>query len=113
MLPPMESRRREQRTLVNREFASVEEFIAEYVANLSRTGAFIRSEEPLPVGTRVALRFTVIDEELETIEGEGEVVRVVAPGGSDPAGMGVVFTQLSSVSRDLIEKIITRRVVAR
>ncbi len=107
----MAGKRKEQRLRVNREFASVEEFIAEYVANLSRTGAFIRTDEPLAVGTRVALRFTVIDEELETIEGEGEVVRVVAPGPGSVAGMGVVFTQLTAVSRALIEKIITRRVV--
>lgn len=107
----MAGKRREPRLRVNREFASVEEFIAEYVANLSRTGAFIRTDEPLPVGTRVALRFTVIDDELETIEGEGEVVRVVEPGPGQVAGMGVVFTQLTAVSRALIEKIITRRVV--
>ncbi len=107
----MTGKRREPRLRVNREFASVEEFIAEYVANLSRTGAFIRTDEPLPVGTRVALRFTVIDDELETIEGEGEVVRVVAPEPGAAAGMGVVFTQLTAVSRALIEKIITRRVV--
>src|SRR5438132_8808149 len=100
------ARRREPRHVINREFASVEEFIAEYVANISRTGAFIRSTDPLPVGTRVALRFTVVLHELETIEGTGQVVRVVPPGGSEPSGMGVVFTELSRYSRDLIEKMI-------
>lgn len=102
------SRRRESRVVVNREFASVDEFIAEYVNNISRNGAFIRSDDPLPVGTRVSLKFSVIVDELETIEGVGEVVRVVPRGGPEPAGMGVVFTELTRFSRDLIERLMTR-----
>jgi uncharacterized protein (TIGR02266 family) len=101
--------RADPRSVVNRDFHGVEEFVAEYVANISRTGAFIRTEEPLPIGTRVALRFTVIMDDLETIEGIGMVVRVAPPGGSEPAGMGVVFTELTNYSRELIDKIMTRR----
>ncbi|MHB8418225.1 MAG: PilZ domain-containing protein [Myxococcales bacterium] len=102
-------RRSEVRQTVNREFASVDEFLAEYVANISRSGAFIRADDPLPVGTRVALKFTVIMDELETIEGVGMVVRRVPPGAAEAAGMGVVFTELTAYSRALIEKIMTRR----
>jgi hypothetical protein len=58
----------------------------------------------LPIGTEVNLRFTVIMDDIETIEGIGTVVRVEA----DPPGMGVVFKQLSSYSRDLIEKLLTQ-----
>ena len=61
------ARRREPRVIVNREFRSVEEFISEYVSNVSRTGAFIRTDDPLPLGTRVQLRFTLLIEEIETI----------------------------------------------
>jgi uncharacterized protein (TIGR02266 family) len=104
-----EGRRSEQRQVVNRDFASVEEFLAEYVANISRSGAFIRTDDPLPVGTRVALKFTVIMDDLETIEGVGIVVRRGPKGGGEPAGMGVVFTELTGYSRELIEKIMTRR----
>lgn len=102
-------RRAQVRTTVNRDFASVDEFINEYVNNISRSGAFIRSDDPLPVGTKVNLRFTVILDELETIEGIGEVVRVCPAGGSEPAGMGVVFRELSAFSRQLIERILIRR----
>jgi uncharacterized protein (TIGR02266 family) len=104
-----QNRRTEGRMAVNREFASAEEFLAEYVANVSRSGAFIRTDDPLPVGTKVALRFTVILDELETIEGVGMVVRRVPQGSSGPAGMGVVFTELTAYSKQLLEKIITRR----
>jgi uncharacterized protein (TIGR02266 family) len=102
-------RRLDARRSVNREFGSVAEFISEYVINLSRSGVFIRSEDPLPIGTRVNLRFTVIADELEIIEGVGEVVRTVPVGGGDVAGMGVVFVELSQISKQLIEKILVRR----
>jgi uncharacterized protein (TIGR02266 family) len=97
---------RDDRITINHEFASVEEFIAEYVTNISRSGVFIRTKQPLDVGTKVNLKFTVIMEELEQIEGVGEVVRVQ----NDPVpGMGVVFVTLSRHSQDLITKLITRR----
>ena len=96
---------REERITINHEFASVDEFITEYVTNISRSGVFIRSKDPLPVGTKVNLRFTLIMNEIETIEGLGEVVRV----SHRPAGMGVTFVKLTSYSERLIEKLITRR----
>jgi uncharacterized protein (TIGR02266 family) len=103
------SGRRDTRIVVNREFKSIEEFIYEYVVNISRTGAFIRSRDPLPVGTKVRLEFTVISDELETIRGLGEVVRVVPPGRKDSAGMGVVFTRLTSVSKRLLDALLSRK----
>ncbi|MFO0555084.1 MAG: PilZ domain-containing protein [Polyangiaceae bacterium] len=95
--------RREERVTINKEFESYDAFINEYVTNISRSGAFVRSKAPLPVGTRVNLRFTVIMDDIETIEGEGEVVRV----HDDPPGMGVVFTELSSYSKGLIDRLLT------
>jgi uncharacterized protein (TIGR02266 family) len=101
-------RRREGRVTVNFEFNSLDAFIAEYVTNISRTGVFIRSKAPLPVGTRVNLEFNIITEVgFETVKGVGEVVRVV--DSPTERGMGVVFTQLTSYSKDLIEKMLTRR----
>ena len=96
---------RDDRVTINHEFSSVDEFIAEYVTNISRSGAFIKTKEPLPLGTKVNLKFTVIIDELETIEGIGEVVRVQ----DEPPGMGVVFVELTSHSQDLIAKLITKR----
>ena len=89
---------------INKEFASVDDFIAEYVTNISRSGVFIRSKTPLPVGTRVNLKFSVILEDFETIEGEGEVVRVVDDG--EEKGMGVAFTTLTERSREIIDALV-------
>lgn len=99
------SGRREQRITINKEFESFEAFVDEYVTNVSRSGAFIRRDEPLPVGTLINLRFTVIMDDLETIEGVGKVVRVQ----DEPPGMGVVFTQISQYSQHLLERMLTAR----
>jgi uncharacterized protein (TIGR02266 family) len=100
----MEKKRRDERLTINKEFESFDAFIQEYVTNISRSGVFIKSKSPLPKGTKVNLKFTVIMEDIETIEGTGEVVRVA----DNPKGMGVVFTSLTSFSKSLIEKMLTR-----
>lgn len=98
-----EAKRREERVTINKEFESFDAFIHEYVTNISRSGVFVKSKQPLPVGTRVNLKFTVIMDDIETIEGVGEVVRVE----NDPPGMGVVFTELSQYSKHLIDRLLT------
>ena len=97
--------RREERVTINKEFESYDAFINEYVTNISRTGVFVRSKTPLAIGTKVNLRFTVIMDDIETVEGIGEVVRV----HDDPPGMGVVFTELSTYSKGLIDKLLTNQ----
>ena len=97
-------KRVDERVTINKEFESFDAFIQEYVTNISRTGVFIKSTTPLPVGTQVNLRFTVIMEDIESIEGIGEVVRV----HTDPPGMGVVFRELNAYSQGLIDKLLTQ-----
>ena len=95
--------RLEDRVTINKEFDSFESFIQEYVTNISRSGVYIRSQSPLPAGTKVNLRFSVIMDEIEIVEGVGEIVR------SDENGMGVVFTELTGYSRNLIERLLVQR----
>ena len=92
---------RSERVTTNQEFAAVEQHLSEYVTDLSRTGAFIRSKDPLPVGTRVNLKFSVLLDEIEVIEGVGEVVRVQR----SPQGMGVIFRRLSESSVKLLDQL--------
>jgi PilZ domain len=96
---------RETRVTINKDFESFDEFIREYVTNISKTGAFVKRASPLPVGTEVDLKFTVIVDGVETIEGVGKVVRVQ----HDPPGMGVVFTSISQYSQHLLERMLTQR----
>ena len=104
----MHEQRRHKRLGVNEDFASIDELVAEYVTDISRGGVFIRSKQPLPVGTKVNLKFSVILDDFETIEGEGEVVRMVQGSEDEPSGMGVIFTELTDDSRSLIEEIVRR-----
>jgi hypothetical protein len=100
-----DDKREAPRLTINKEFESFDAFIQEYVTNISKTGVFIKSQTPLSVGTKVNLRFTVIMDDIETIEGSGEVVRV----DKDPPGMGVVFRELTTYSKGLLEKLLTQR----
>ncbi len=92
---------RAHRTQVNAEYETASQYISEFVVNVSRTGAFIRSDDPLPVGTRVNVRFSLLLDEIEMVEGVAEVVRVQ----SSPKGMGVVFRRLSETSARLLERL--------
>jgi hypothetical protein len=98
-------KRREERLTINKEFGSFDAFVEEYVTNISRSGAFVKTPDPPPVGTEIDLRFTVIMDDIETIEGIGKVVRVQ----DDPPGMGVVFTRISHHSQRLLERLLTVR----
>ena len=99
----MSNTRNSERVTINKEFDSFDQFIEEYVTNISRSGAFVRTSAPLALGSEVDLRFTVVVGGIETIEGIGEVVRVE----TEPQGVGVVFKKLSGYSAHLIEKLLT------
>ncbi|MBI5538046.1 MAG: PilZ domain-containing protein [Deltaproteobacteria bacterium] len=100
---PTYGQRRHERLTINKEFDSFDAFIQEYVTNISRSGVFIRAKNQLPIGTKVNLRFTVIMDDIETIEGTGEVVRHAE------GGMGVVFRELTGYSQNLLEKLLVAR----
>lgn len=102
-----DDRRQHNRIPINREFETIDEFISEYVTDISQGGVFIRSKNPLPVGTKVTLKFSVILDDFETIEGEGEVIRVEK--SSEGSGMGVAFTRLTAESKKLIDEVTRRR----
>jgi hypothetical protein len=103
--PSASEARSSERVTINKEFASFDAFLEEYVTNISRTGVFIKAKTVLPIGTLVNLRFTVIMEDIETVEGTGEVVRVE----ENPPGMGIVFRDVSAYSKALIERLLVGR----
>jgi hypothetical protein len=96
---------RAARVKINEEFAPVEAFINEYVADISSTGVFIKSKDPLPVGTRVNLKFSLILDELHVVEAAGEVVRRSA----QPLGMGVAFRAVGTDAQKIIGRAVKER----
>ena len=53
--------------------ASLQQFIERYGVDVSRGGIFIRTREPLPVGTRLKLDFQLVDA-APLFQGDGTVV---------------------------------------
>jgi hypothetical protein len=83
------------------------------VSDLSETGVFVHTEEPLAIGSDIELCFTVslgtgIDEPV-LFQGHGRVVR----HGDDPMGMGVEFVDLDESARDVVRKMLLRDEAAR
>ena len=101
--------RNSKRVEINHEFHSVEDFIHEYVQNISKGGIFIRSPDPLSIGTKVNLKFSVIVEDFETIEGTGVVVRTVLPSAKSAPGMGISFLTLTGASKKVLEGLLEKR----
>lgn len=97
--------RRQPRLTINKSFDSFDQFVQEYVTNLSRSGVFIQTDEPLPIGSLVDLKFSVVMDGVQIIAGEGEVVR----HGQSPAGMGVAFRRLDPASEEVIDTLLIQR----
>lgn len=85
------------------DYSDGDHFLFAYIENISEMGIFIRTDDPLPVGTQLAVRFT--PEGSAPLELEGEVVWVnpVRHDGQDlNPGMGVRFHDLSPAQRERV-----------
>ena len=106
------SDRRIQRRLPIRitvEYSDLEDFLTDYTANLSIGGMFIETEEPLGVGTRFRLRFTVPSRSapIDTI---AEVRWSQARSADSPLspGMGVRFRELAPADREAVQDMLSQ-----
>jgi uncharacterized protein (TIGR02266 family) len=91
--------------------ASLDQFIERYAGDVSRGGIFIRTREPLAVGTELRLDFK-LQEGQQLLTGEGTVVWVREPDPGRPQalpGMGVRFDELSVESRQTLDHILTEK----
>lgn len=76
-------------------------FLFSYITNISLMGIFVRSEDPLPPGTVLTLRFSPPGGEAMEIEGEVMWINPVRPGGENiNPGMGVRFLGLTPDQRE-------------
>jgi molecular chaperone DnaK len=97
--------------LVQYRFNTFEDFLAEYSADISAGGLFIRTTEPREEGTFLYLQFWREDG-TRLIEGTGKVARVISENDRSgmPPGMGIEFVNLDPQSIDLIHQIVAARV---
>jgi len=90
---------------------SIDQFIERYSIDVSRGGIFIRTREPLAVGTQLKFDFQLQDA-APLMAGEGTVVwiREYDPNrtGVTP-GMGVRFDKLTPTSQPVLDKILVEK----
>src|SRR4051794_11265496 len=66
-------------TSISVDYSSGDTFLFSYIQNISEMGIFIRSEQPLPIGTLLALRFAPDGQEPIELHGEVTWVNPVKP----------------------------------
>jgi uncharacterized protein (TIGR02266 family) len=102
----VERRRSARAPLVVRvSYSTIDALFSEFTRNINEGGLFIETESPPPTDTRVTLQFKLPGSDTP-VQARGRVVRVQAPGGDEPAGMGVEFEHLGSDARARIDEIV-------
>ena len=92
-------------------YQSLEGFISDYSMNISQGGLFISTRNPLPLGTRIALKVGIPDAEVP-MNIEGEVVWVSEYDKKSKSnlipGMGIQFRNLDDREKKRIEDFIAK-----
>jgi type IV pilus assembly protein PilZ len=82
-------------------------FLYASIANISQMGIFVRTIEPLEIGTRMNLAFAPPGYESFNLEGAVAWVNPVRAGGDNPnPGMGIRFVGLTLDQRERLVEVI-------
>ena len=97
-------RRREPRLPVNFEvdYKSDDTFLYAYITDISTLGIFVKTDNPLPIGAEIELRFTPTAPGLAQgprLELEGEIMWRNEQADDADTGMGVRFTDVGEKTR--------------
>jgi len=84
-------------------YDSVLDFVDTQSMNISRTGMFIVTDTPAPLGSRLDFEFSLSDG-FVLLKGVAEVVRVAS--GGIVAGMGLRFLDLDDAYQQVIDRIV-------
>lgn len=85
------------------DYPKLNAFFADYARNISKGGTFVKTAQPLPVGTRFVFRLSVPTLN-EPIVLAGEVAWIREEG--DEPGMGIRFVYSSEEARLSIERLV-------
>jgi uncharacterized protein (TIGR02266 family) len=89
--------------------ATVDEFIEQYSRDVSRGGIFIKSGQPMSIGTLLKFQFQLKDES-PLIKGVGRVVWIRTEDDAtaeNPSGMGIKFIKMDNDSRATVDRVVT------
>jgi type IV pilus assembly protein PilZ len=85
------------------DYKKLNSFFADYTKNISKGGTFIKTNKPLPIGTRFIFKLTV-PQRTAPFELLGEVVW--ASGDGEEAGMGIKFVYSTDQQRSDFEGVV-------
>lgn len=89
------------------DYCNGDTFLYSYISNISEMGIFIRSDEPLPEGTELDLRFELNTGEIVSLKGEVAWINPVRDDGENlNPGMGVRFTELTPDLRETVVELV-------
>ena len=94
-------------TSISIDYSNGDNFLFSYIENISEMGIFVRSEEPLPIGTDLDLRFNI--EGADPLRLKGVVVWINPmrrDGDNLNPGMGVRFTDLTPALREQVVSLV-------
>lgn len=90
------------------EYRTAGSFLLAYSINLSTGGMFLETDQPLPVGSPLALRFTVPGSDPIEVQGQVAWVRK-RPDSAGPAGMGIRFDEsLDARHGEAIDRLVAK-----
>jgi type IV pilus assembly protein PilZ len=88
------------------DYQVLDQFLYDYATNISLGGVFIRSQNPLPVGTKLRVQFSLPGLE-ETVVTWGEVAHVIEERAKEGfRGMGIRFDDLDPKSKKVIDQLV-------
>jgi type IV pilus assembly protein PilZ len=103
----VQTQRQHQRLAVNLliDYQVLDQFLYDYATNISLGGVFIRSSNPLPVGTKLRVQFSLPGLK-DMVTTWGEVAHVVEDRAKQGfAGMGIRFSDLDASQKRMIDKL--------
>ncbi|MGF1467228.1 MAG: PilZ domain-containing protein [Sandaracinaceae bacterium] len=105
-----ESQRADVQTVVRLRSPTLADFIEKHSEDLSATGVFVRSDEPMAKATLVKVQLVVDEEDGDTyVEAVGRVVwtrSLDEATDAQPAGMGIKFVRVEEEGRDRIRSLV-------
>jgi len=80
----------------------------QHISDLSHSGVYILTDDPVPVGTEVTLRFVIAGAKLTEVEIKGKVARTSnTSGGIENQGMGIQFIDPPEQALKAIDSIVS------
>lgn len=88
-------------------YDDLDQLVEHYSRDISAGGIFIETDQPLPVGSKIQLRISIVHEDVTYINALGEVMHVI--DGKDTkfgAGMGVKFVEIDPEGQNFLKEFV-------